>query len=223
VGERFWYFVGRVAGVVFRLWALTLRFEQRWAPTITRPYVAAIWHGRIIGTVLANIGCGTVAMASRSNDGALAAGILDGVGMSAARGSASKGGREALAVMADLLRAGVPFASLTVDGPRGPWRKVKPGAVALARRLDLPIVPVTFSCRRPTVLGSWDRMVIPRPFTKVVVTWGEPWTPASLSEHGEDALNVIGTGLDAMTMALDREVAGRELWPQVAPDAGRAG
>ncbi|MFI5165575.1 MAG: lysophospholipid acyltransferase family protein [Thermoanaerobaculales bacterium] len=213
MGERVWYLGGRAVALLCRTWALTLRFEQRWAPTITRPYVAAIWHGRIIGTVLANIGCGTVTMASRSNDGALAAGIIDGVGMKATRGSASRGGREALEEMVEEVRAGASFASLTVDGPRGPWRKVKPGAIVLARRLDLPIVPVTFSCRRPAVLRSWDHMVLPKPFTKVVVVWGDPWLPGQLGGDMEQGMAVIKAGLDVLTADLDREVAGRELWP----------
>jgi len=213
VGELAWYYGGRTVALLFRAWARTLRFEQRWSQAITRPYVAALWHGRIIGAVLANIDCGTVTMASQSNDGALAAGIVDGIGMRATRGSASRGGREALEEMADALRSGAPFGSLTVDGPRGPWREVKPGALVLARRLGLPIVPVTFSCRRPAVLRSWDRMVLPKPFTRVVVEWGDPWQPAEFGRDAEQAAAAIKGRLDSLTARLDREVAGRELWP----------
>ena len=213
MGERAWYVGGRAVALLFRAWAATLRFEQRWARPVTPPYVAALWHGRIIGAVMANIGCGTVTMASRSNDGALAAGIVDGIGMKATRGSASRGGREALEEMVEALLAGAPFASLTVDGPHGPWRRVKPGALILARRLDIPIVPVPFSCRRPAVLRSWDHMVLPKPFTKVVVAWGDPWLPGQFGRDPDEGMSVIGTGLDTLTASLDREVAGRELWP----------
>ena len=111
------------------------------------------------------------------------------------------------------MRAGAPFAALTVDGPRGPWRTVKPGVVALARHLDLPIVTVTFSCVRPRILRSWDRMVVPKPFSRVVVDFAGPWGAAELGSNLRDAARRIGRELEAQTAKLDREVAGGGLWP----------
>ena len=219
MSERLWYLGGRGVGLLFRAWALTLRFEQRWSPRITFPYVAAVWHGRIVGAVMANIGCRTVTMASRSSDGALAAGIVDGTGLRATRGSTAKGGREALDEMEQAVRQGAPFATLTVDGPHGPWRRVKVGALTLARRLAVPIVPITATCRRPLVLRSWDRMVIPKPFTRVLVEWGEPFSPDELGGDTRPLQEAIASRLDAMTAALDREMLGRELWPARSPAA----
>jgi hypothetical protein len=135
------------------------------------------------------------------------------VGLRVARGSSSRGGREALAEMSDELNAGAPRAGLTVDGPKGPWRQVKAGAVALAIRHDIPLVPATFSCRRTWLLGSWDRMVLPCPFSRMVVRYGEPWSPERLRADPEAALEAIGRDLDTLGRQLDAEVAGRELWP----------
>lgn len=214
MGERSWYVAGRTAGLMLRLWRTTVRVESRNSGVRKPPYVLALWHGRVIPNMMDNFDCGCVAMVSRSNDGALAAGIAEQLGIVAARGSSSRGGREALTEMEDLVKGGaVPFGALTVDGPRGPWRQVKPGIVTLARRLQVPLIPITSSCRRAWVLRSWDRMVLPKPFSKVVVAYGEPWSPERLAGPLPTVLSGIAADMNALTAALDREVAGRELWP----------
>jgi len=201
-------------GVLLRAWRLTVRLEARNREVLTPPYVLALWHGRLIGSLMDNFDAGCVAMVSRSNDGALAAGIAEQLGIVAARGSSSRGGREALSEMEDLVRGGVvPFGGLTVDGPRGPWREVKPGVIALARRLGVPLIPITFSCRRAWVLRSWDRMVLPKPFTKVIVAYGEPWPAERLSGESAEVLRGVAEAIDSLTASLDRDVAGREFWP----------
>jgi lysophospholipid acyltransferase (LPLAT)-like uncharacterized protein len=214
VGERSWYLAGRSAGLLLRLWRTTVRVENRNSGVRKAPYVAALWHGRVIPNMMDNYDCGCVTMASRSNDGALAAGIVDQLGLIPTRGSTSRSGKQALEEMEEMVRSGeAPFAALTVDGPRGPWRKVKVGVVSLARRLHVPIIPITSSCRRAWVLRSWDHMVLPKPFTRVVVAYGEPWSPERLAGPLPAVLSGIAAEMNALTAALDREVAGRELWP----------
>ncbi len=187
--------------------------EARNREILKPPYVLALWHGRVIGSLMDNYDCGCVTMASRSNDGALAAGIVEGLGLKTTRGSGSRGGREALDEMEDMVRAGVPLAALTVDGPRGPWRRVKTGTIVLARRLGVPIYAVTFSTTRPRVLGSWDHMVLPGAFSKVVVVYAGPWSSDIPAKEIGAAARKVGTYLNALTEALDLEVAGREIWP----------
>ncbi len=214
VGERSWYLGGRTVGLLLRLWRTTIRVEHRNSEVRKPPYVLALWHGRVIGNMMDNYGCGAVTMASRSNDGALAAGIVEQLGLVATRGSTSRSGKEALTEMEEKVRGGeVPFAALTVDGPRGPWRRVKVGIVSLARRLEVPLIPMTSSCRRAWLLDSWDHMVLPKPFTKVVVAYGQPWTPERLAGPLREVLSGIAADMNALTAALDREVAGNELWP----------
>ncbi len=217
------YFLAGVGiGALLRVWQRTLRREVRNAAARDRRCVVAVWHGRFVGVLMENFGSGLVTMASLSGDGALAAGAVRMVGLRVARGSSSRGGREALAAMSAALDAGAPAAGLTVDGPKGPWRRVKPGAVALAIRHSLPLIPASFSARRVIELRSWDRMVLPRPFSRSVVVYGEPWTPERLGADPEGALAGIGDELDRLGCELDREVAGRELWPERAalPPAG---
>lgn len=188
--------------------------ENRNSTVRKPPYVLALWHGRVIPNMMDNYDCRAVTMASRSNDGALAAGIVHQLGLVATRGSTSRAGRAALEEMEEIVRGGqAPFAALTVDGPRGPWREVKAGIVTLARRLQVPLIPITSSCRRAWVLRSWDHMVLPKPFTTVVVAYGEPWSPERLSGPLPEVLSGVTADLNALTASLDREVAGRELWP----------
>lgn len=200
---------------MLRLWRTTVRVENRNSGVRRAPYVLALWHGRVIPNMMDNYDCGAVTMASRSNDGALAAGIVDQLGLIPTRGSTSRSGKQALEEMEEIVRRGeAPFAALTVDGPRGPWRQVKAGIVTLARRLQVPLIPITSSCRRAWVLRSWDRMVLPKPFSKVVVAYGEPWSPERLAGPLPAVLSGIADDMNALTAALDREVAGRELWPR---------
>jgi len=213
VSERAYYLGGRLLAVAIRAWRATLRVEARNRQAIDQPCILAVWHGRLMGVLMDQISSGLVTMASQSADGALAAGAVEGLGMRAARGSTSKGGREALGAMGRDLGAGVRRAALTVDGPRGPWRQVHPGVVVLARRLRLPVVPATFSCRRARLLGSWDRMVLPRPFTRMLVAYGEPWSPERLRDAGRDGAAALGAAIDALTEQLDREATGAPLWP----------
>jgi lysophospholipid acyltransferase (LPLAT)-like uncharacterized protein len=213
VSERSWYLKGRAAALMLRLWKRAIRLEVRNREILKPPFVLALWHGRMIGSLMDNFDCGCVTMTSRSKDGTLAAGIAAGLGLKATRGSGSRGGREALDEMEDMVRAGCPFAALTVDGPRGPWRRVKTGAVVLARRLGVPIYAVTFSTARHRVLRSWDQMVLPRPFSTVVVAYAGPWSSDVPTDGVSAVAERVGKELDSLTAALDREVAGVELWP----------
>ena len=208
-----YFLAGAAVGAVLRAWQLTLRRELRNAASREGPCVVAVWHGRFVGVLMENFGSQLVTMASLSADGAFAAGAVRMVGLRVARGSSSRGGREALTAMSVALTTGVPVAGLTVDGPKGPWRRVKPGAVALAIKHDLPLVPATFSSRRLIELRSWDRLVLPRPFSRTVVRYGEPLTPERMRADPEAALDGIGEELDRIGRELDLEVAGREVWP----------
>jgi len=212
VRERLHYLLGILLGLTIWVWRATLRFEARNRAAMEKRCVLAFWHGRLMGVMMDNLGCGAVSMASRSADGAVAAGALAALGLRSARGSSSQRGREALQEVEEILLAGAPFAGLTIDGPRGPWRQAKAGAVVLARRAGVPLVPATFSCRRPKLLRSWDRMVLPRPFSKVVVEYGEPWNEDRLAGDLEELCQQLGRQLDEMADRLDRELVGKPLW-----------
>ena len=65
---------------------------------------------------------------------------------------------------------------VTVDGPRGPRLQVKPGTLIIAGRSGLPIVPFAVASNKACLLSSWDRFMVPRPFSKAAIAFGEPLT-----------------------------------------------
>jgi len=152
--------------------------------------IAAIWHQRILVCLGYARRFGEFkpsVMISRSRDGELIAAIYRRLHFRPVRGSSSRGGREALTMLiADL--AEHPFAVHVVDGPQGPRGVVKGGLVSLAQLSGAPIVPVSISVNRAWVLKSWDRFLIPKPFSTVLVRWGEPIrVPATLDGDAFEA------------------------------------
>jgi len=202
---------------VLRAYRRFLRWQVVAAAPLPQPCVLAVWHGRLLGVLLHQKGSGMVTMASLSADGALAAGAVAALGCQAVRGSASKGGSQALRQLRRKLQQGAPLAGLTVDGPRGPFRQVKGGIVVAARWLQIPIVPASFSASRGRTLGSWDRMLVPLPGARVVVGYGPPLAPESLPEDLEAACVQVGQALDALTRELDLATRGKSFWPELEP------
>ncbi|MGD8495138.1 MAG: lysophospholipid acyltransferase family protein [Gemmatimonadales bacterium] len=146
---------------------------ERAARNALEPAVHAVWHAELLAPMLRWAPAGMAAMISRHRDGEIAATIVEALGSRVVRGSSSSGGTEALLGMVDLGRQGVPLA-ITPDGPRGPARVCKPGVVRLAARSGLPVVPVGAYPSNGWRLRSWDRFIVPRPFTKVHVEFGPP-------------------------------------------------
>ena len=162
----------------------------------------AIWHQRMVGGILAHRGEGYVTMASKSLDGEIIATFLTLWGFKAARGSSSKGGDLAVLEFLEALK-GAPGGALTPDGPRGPARRCKRGILTLAEQGDTLILPSSSSSSRPKFLGSWDRFLLPLPFSRCVVVFA----PAleRVSGESEDAfLARAAAAIDAVTSEADR-------------------
>jgi len=111
-------------------------------------------------------------MISRSTDGEIIAGVASRTGWDPVRGSSSKGGRDALYEMIDRLKERKVAAHI-VDGPRGPMGKIKPGAIRLAQGCDAVIVPFYTSADRAWYFNSWDRFMLPKPFARVTIRFGD--------------------------------------------------
>jgi lysophospholipid acyltransferase (LPLAT)-like uncharacterized protein len=139
------------------------------------PIVYAAWHGRILMFPYFYGRQRTVhVLASRSRDGELVARFAQAFGFRAVRGSTSRGASTALRVLARLLRDEAAEVAVAPDGPRGPRGVAQPGAVLLAKLGRAPILPLGLGVSRATVLGSWDAFVVPHPFARVVVVFGDP-------------------------------------------------
>ena len=135
--------------------------------------IAALWHQRI-GLVLTYAGSfsefSPVAMVSQSRDGDLIADLCRLLNFRPVRGSSSRGGREALAAM--VAELSVQRAAVhAVDGPQGPRGIIKSGLIRMAQLSGVPIAPLTISVNRAWILKSWDRFLIPKPFSTISVHW----------------------------------------------------
>ncbi len=178
------------------------------------PILFALWHGRMFLSIQAHRQQGIVTMASRSKDGEIIALWLERNGYEVARGSSSRAGGSALRVMVREVRSG-RHAALTVDGPRGPARVVQPGVVALARLTGAWILPISFASTRPKFFASWDRYLLPLPFSRNVVAYGEPF-PISAEVSDEDAAARIAAALDVLTAEADDAVLERKISRRVS-------
>lgn len=167
-----------LGAMIVRMLAHTLRIrrEEATASALWRagtPAIYAVWHGRILllpylyGWRRARV------LASRSRDGELLTRFVARFGLESVRGSSSRGGAEALRLLARSLGEGRD-AVVVPDGPRGPRETVKPGIVTLARVSGAPIVPMALGASAEWRLQSWDEFRIPRPFARCVLRFGDP-------------------------------------------------
>ncbi len=128
------------------------------------------------------------AIISQSRDGDLIAEVVTRLHFHPIRGSSSKGGKEALEAIVEYL-ADHPAAVHAVDGPRGPKGIVKAGIIRIAQRSGALIYPVIISTNRAWILKSWDHFLIPKPFSRVTIRWGEPISvPKDLPEAEFESL-----------------------------------
>jgi len=137
-------------------------------------------------------------MISASRDGELITTIGRFFGYTAVRGSSSKGGQEATREMVEHLKA-CKRCAITPDGPRGPRREVKMGTVNIARLTGCPVVPFGFAAERCWRLKSWDRFIIPKPFSRAVFVYGEPIRVPAEGGEDEAYLQKIQKELDRVT------------------------
>lgn len=139
-----------------------------------RRFIYAFWHQRQIYLTYLHRGAGAAVLVSRSRDGELIAKILELSRLAAIRGSSSRGGASAVRAMAGAVQSGLDIA-ITPDGPRGPAREVKEGALFLARSLGIPILPLACALSRKIVVKkAWDRFHFPLPFGRAAVVYAEP-------------------------------------------------
>jgi lysophospholipid acyltransferase (LPLAT)-like uncharacterized protein len=138
-----------------------------------KPLIIAAWHGRLF-----MMPCGwryrgrMHVLISSHGDGQLISKTMAHFGMRTIAGSTRKGGAEALLRLRRILRDG-GAVGITPDGPRGPRMRASLGIVQLARMTDAPIFPLTYSARPRHIFGSWDRFILPLPFSRGQFLWGD--------------------------------------------------
>jgi lysophospholipid acyltransferase (LPLAT)-like uncharacterized protein len=202
-----------LAALLIRLLGLTLRYEDRAEPGVTPGYaisgptVFAFWHRSLLACAHRFRNLDIAILISPSFDGELIARTVELLGFRAVRGSSSRGGAAGLRNMQIAYAEGHRCA-FTADGPRGPVFVAKPGAAQLANSVggagaDRAAAGTWVGCfyalpDRAWQLRSWDRFLIPKPFSRVVLTW-----PAHIPA-GEVTTAAVQTALDrAVQMAED--------------------
>lgn len=199
-----------IGWTLLTLWCRTLRitFVNKEVPDRLkaggRNIIFAFWHGRQFLLFHTHRDLGVVIPASESRDGEIQAGILTRFGFEVVRGSSKRKGAQALLGLVDGLRRGKHIA-LAVDGPRGPLYEVKHGVTYLAGKLNKPIVPVITSAKRFWILDRiWDNYLLPVPFTRAIVMYGEPITVNGMSEDVlESKRKELQTALNSLMTEAD--------------------
>ena len=141
----------------------------------TPRYIIAFFHENVLLSLHSRWRIPTSAMISQSKDGEIAAHVLRLYGAGVVRGSSTRGGQAALREILRDVQAGKNIG-FTPDGPLGPPRVVKDGVVYAAKVTGFPIVPFYWTAKNAKRLRSWDRMLVPKPFSKVVFLYGDPIT-----------------------------------------------
>lgn len=162
-----------------------------------RPLVASFWHSCMIPATYIFRDMGIRVMSSDSYDGQYMGRIIHKFGFLAVKGSSSRNAVRALLGLRRALEEGWTVA-FTLDGPRGPRHKVKPGPVALARSSGLPMTMFHAAVDRAWVLNTWDRLTIPAPFSRVLVRVGKliPVPEKASDEDLERYTNELQAALD---------------------------
>jgi lysophospholipid acyltransferase (LPLAT)-like uncharacterized protein len=145
---------------------------REWERTGTH-FILAFWHRHLLLMPYAYGGKKISVLVSQSKDGELIARTVARLGIDSSRGSSSRGG---IAGMRSILRKAAEGwdIAFTPDGPRGPLREVQPGVILAAASTGLPILPVAIAASRAKLLCSWDRFLVPLPFSTVHLVYGEP-------------------------------------------------
>jgi len=175
---RLWL-IKRPGKILIWLWMKSCRWKimgdgpYRAMREAGRPVVLLIWHGKIFVVPFFFRKRGILALVSPSKDGEFVFRLMDGWGYKLIRGSGSHPMKTAWIEMIKELNEGGEVMIIP-DGPKGPDRKFKLGAVKLATETGAVMVPFSFSARRRKILRSWDRFEMFFPFTKIAAVYGEP-------------------------------------------------
>ncbi|HEV2274615.1 MAG TPA: lysophospholipid acyltransferase family protein [Acidobacteriaceae bacterium] len=168
----------RLASLLLLALHRTLRYEvivEPGAEPATPPglQIWCFWHRSLLPCACYFHGAFRPAvLISRSFDGELIARTIEHLGFRTVRGSSSRHGASGLLALAREVKRGYP-AVFTADGPRGPLYQVKPGAIKLAQLTGYAIGSFYALPEKAWLLRSWDSFMIPKPFSRVAVSWGK--------------------------------------------------
>jgi hypothetical protein len=171
--------IPRLASLAICCLGVTLRYRDVCEPGATPGYetpppaLYAFWHRCLLAGAWRFRNYNLTILISRSFDGELIARTVERLGFVAIRGSSSRDGAPGLRNMQRAYVAG-HYCAITADGPRGPAMVAKPGAAQLAQLVNTTVSTCYIHPHRAWQLRSWDRFLIPKPFSQVTVAWTRP-------------------------------------------------
>ena len=208
--ELKWRLIGFLGKHILSLLFGSMRIETVGLEKAKHVYLSgnvifAFWHARILGASWWFQGYDGAIMVSASDDGEIISRVLEKQGHQTVRGSTTRGGMRALAELIRVVRERRCHACIIPDGPQGPRHKVQPGIVRLAQKAGIPLIPFTYSARHMKVFKSWDRFILPIPFSKAVFMFGDPiYVPEKLSRDEERKLTqLLESKMVDLTLAAD--------------------
>jgi len=205
LAERAFYVMIKLIGKTIRYetndWENFLQIERA-----GKVPIYSFWHNRIFAGTYFFRNRGIVVITSQSFDGEYIARFIQRFGYGAVRGSSTRGGVGALVEMIRLMKKGSPMG-FTVDGPRGPRYTAKSGALLLAKKTGNPLMPFVVETEKHWTINSWDKLQIPKPFTRAKIFIHEPLYVANNADDAEIEIKRL-----ELQEKLDELVANGEQW-----------
>lgn len=171
--------------------------------------VVTTWHRCTIYFMLKYGYLHPMGLLSPSKDGDLLSDFSKKLGFLVARGSSTRGGKKGSEQMVDFLNTGGRIATTVADGPQGPALRAKPGLVRIAQKSGAHLMPLIWSANRVWMFSkAWDRTIIPKPFSRIVIYASEPYLipRAAEGEEFDNYVKGMERTLNSMTRDVDRMV-----------------
>lgn len=193
----FWqWLIPRVAAGYLRVLYATQRVEfatpNYYDQTVAQHGAAVLllWHNRILQGSVLGIGRNLAVIISRSRDGGYISSTVERIGLTPVRGSSSRGQLHAMRELVERVKSGQSIV-MTPDGPRGPCYHLQAGPIEVARVTGCPLIPVGTASTKARRVKSWDRTIIPYPFTKAIIVLGEPvFVPPETDREAREILRL---------------------------------
>lgn len=226
--DRLRRFLCALIAIYVKLVYATSRWHHREDPHLTalyakgKPFIIAHWHNRIFMMTKAwRLPDPITILTSDHRDGRLVSYVMGWFGFKTVYGSTNRADLTSLRRILRALKDGDYFG-ITPDGPRGPRMRVKPGVIAIARLSGCAIIPAAYATSRRRQLNSWDRFIVPLPFSKGVYLWGEPLSVPKDADAAqlEELRLELERRMTALTDEADR-LTGHAPTPPAAPDEVR--
>lgn len=213
-----YFFIRKLAKILINGLVWTCRVSVRGARVADDlkkkqvPIIYIYWHRHIFFNVYKFKHTGARPLISLSDDGELISRIAREFGMEPIRGSSSRGGMRAFLKLLKAVQQEKSEILITADGPKGPARQIKDGTLVLAQKTGAAVVPISWYASRVKIFPrTWDKFIIPRPFSRIVFAYDQPLTiPPNLGEEGlTDVKNKLQVTLDDLEKKIIEDYLGK--------------